>query len=677
MSTSVKAKTKHWFEVYLLKETTTKQDWNKLLYAISQHMGVMKPWDLVVTTEHNTLRYYIGAPRDVGVLSNNLDGMVLQPVSESAVAFPPIGKQTERFVRYVPGGNILDLKEKYQVKKHKDLQAALFTIRTVNVDKSIVRMRLLFKGASAHTVALKTMTSLPGQLLAVDFATNTKYMRRTAPKFLNIEKATHLLSADNANALFEVEGFPYFSRQQYLQLPAYDFDKHSFIIGASGSGKSKFISLYVDRLYRTSLKLNYRVVVIDPHDSIAEDFSGIEDSQVISFGKQDSTDLFPGAGTDLTSATELTATLFKSVLADQFNARLDRLLRYSLFVLMTAQAMSLENLKRFLADVEYRAQIVEHVQGFVPQNVIKFFGADYNEMRTQYYDSTVLPIVSMIEEMQLQPSLVGESETSLARTIQDNFLTVFSLNKVSMGEKVVKTVAGLLIQQIFLLAQAKAFNEKIILVIDEVSVVQNPTIAQILAEARKFNLTIVLTQQYFGQVEKDLRDAIFANVYNYYTFKVSEEDARALEGNLNMELPTEVVEAEHAKGIGEVELKVKLMTELHPRECLVRVLANGTMAPCLKARTVDAPSVGEARHVPKKLQQALPKKFKEGTPATAKQIRFSKEFLEQLADPDAVSPEALDARHQAVTTIPQRFGSLKDLLSTQSSSRAKIKKKDK
>lgn len=679
MSAKAGPTTKHWFEIYVLQENVEKKDWDKLLYAVSQHLGLMTPWDLVVSVQNNTLRYFVGAGKDVGVLSNNVDGMVLQPISRESVPMPRVGHQKERFLRYVPGGNLLDLREKYLVKKQKDLEAALFTIRTVNVDKSIVRMRLCFKGHAVDSVATKTMFNLPGQLLSVDFSTNTKYMRKSAPKFLNIEKATHLLSADNTNALFEVEGFPYFSRQQYLQMSAYDFDKHSFIIGASGSGKSKFISLYVDRLYRTSLKMNYRVVVIDPHDSIAEDFNGIADRQVISFGRQDSTDLFPGAGTDLTSATELTATLFKSVLADQFNARLDRLLRYSLFVLMTAQAMSLENLKRFLADVEYRSQITGHVEGFVPQNVLKFFGADYNEMRTQYYDTTVLPIVSMVEEMQLQPSLVGESETSLARTIQENFLTVFSLNKVSMGEKVVKTVAGLLIQQIFLLAQARAFNEKIILVIDEVSVVQNPTIAQILAEARKFNLTIVLTQQYFGQVEKDLRDAIFANVYNYYTFKVSEEDARALEGNLNMELPSEVVEAEHAKGVGETELKVRMMTELHPRDCLIRVLANGTIAPCLKGRTVEAPKAKDTRQVHKALQQALPEKFVEGnTPAltSAKQIKFSKEFLEQLADPETVSPERLDVRHEVIP-MPQRRGSLKDLLSGQSSSRAKLKKKDK
>ena len=46
--------------------------------------------------------------------------------------------------------------------------------------------------------------------------------------------------------------------------------------------------------------------------------------------------------------------------------------------------------------------------------------------------------------------------------------------------------------------------------------------------------------------------------------RVSEEDARALEGNLNIELPKEIIEAEHAKGVKETDIKVKIMTELLP-----------------------------------------------------------------------------------------------------------------
>jgi len=279
----------------------------------------------------------------------------------------------------------------------------------------------------------------------------------------------------------------------------------------------------------------------------------------------------------------------------------------------------------------------------------------------------------MVDEMQLQPSLVGESGTSLAKTIQENFLTVFSLNKVSMGEKVVKTIAGLLIQQIFLLAQTGSFNEKIILVIDEVSVVQNPALAQILAEARKFNLTVILAQQYFGQVEKDLRDAIFSNVYNYYTFKVSEEDARALEGNLNIDLPKEVIESEREKGINLTDLKVKIMTELHPRECLVRVLANGQVAPCVKAVTVDAPTAtaSAAAHIPDltKATQILPEKFVEGAKGSYPGVQFSSQLLEKVAEsnPSVSTDDPLPARS---------VGALRDLLAMHSSSREKVNKKE-
>ena len=591
-------------------------------------------------------------------------------------------------VQFVTSGNILDLKEKIAVKRQKQLEYATFKVRTLGANKAAVRCELYFQAPGGMwSKNVKLLTTFPAHLFAINFVGNTHYLKKSVPKYLNIEKSLHMLSGDNVDPLFEIDTFPYFSHDYYLNLTSYDFDKHSFIIGASGSGKSKLISLMVDRLSRTALRMNYRVVVIDPHASLADDLTHIQGSKVISFGKQDSADLFPGAGADLTSATELTATLFKSVLAEQFNPRLDRLLRFSLFTLMTAQAMSLENLKRFLTDVEFRNQILQHVTGYIPDNVMKFFGADYNELRTQYYNETILPLVSMVDEMQLQPSLVGEGEISLAHTIQENFLTVFSLNKVSMGDKVVKTVAGLLIQQIFLLAQARAFGQKVLLIIDEVSVVQNPALAQILAEARKFNLTVILTQQYFGQVEKDLRDAIFANVYNYYTFKVSEEDARALEGNLNIELPKEVVEAAHAKGVSQTDIKVKLMTELHPRECLVRLLSNGQVAPALKARTADAPvSPTDSHHVRRghEIQpHKLPAKFVEvpvqsiiplGTPENGhggRRINFSKDLLTLLTRSDlTASTEGQDAAVQ-----PGRFGGIRDLLASHSSSRYKVNHK--
>lgn len=609
----------HYFELYLLGQALTAEQWTTLFKAFSQYSGMLSRFTIIVRFNDNVVRFFVESDKDLGVLSNNLDGAILRPVNEEELQLPATAG-TQRFITFVEGGNLLDLREKFSVKKAKKLEYAIFKVRSLNGDKAFVKLHLYFKSAAGQWVkGSKTLTFFPGHLLSVDFSSNPRYLKKTISKYLNIEKSLHMLASANVDALFEVNTFPYTSHNYYLNITSYEFDKHSFIIGASGSGKSKFISLFVDRLQRTQLKMNYRVIVIDPHAAIADDFKHIPDHTVINFTKDEGTELFAGAAADISAATELTATLFKSLLGDQFNARLDRLLRFSLFVLFTAQNMSLDTLKRFLTDIELRNQIIDHVGGYVPKNIVQFFGADFNELRTKYYNEAILPIVSLVDEMQLQPSLVNEGEVSLLKTVQDNFLTVFSLNKVSMGDKVVKTVSGLLIQQIFLLAQARAFSEKVILIIDEVSVVQNPALASILAEARKFNLSVILTQQYFGQIEKDLQDAIFANVYNYYAFKVSEEDARALEGNLNMELPKEITETEHAKGVKEHEVRVKMMTELHPRECLVRVVSGGQIAPCIKARTMDAPTATSAVTVQEKdlksyaqVPATLPAKFVEG-----------------------------------------------------------------
>jgi Helicase HerA, central domain len=583
-------KYKYTFEIYCLVDKLELKHWQQFYKALTTHLGVVGgKFFLIWVCQDNIVRFFIQSNKDIGTISNSIEGVLLRPCKPEDVNVPHANRG-EHFVNFVGGGNILDLKERFQVKKGKNLQFATFSVRSLTYENAYVTSNLYFQlPGDQWSKSFKVMTAFPANLFAIDFATNTRYLKKTVPRYLNIEKSVQMLSSENINGLLEVDTFPYFPKNYYLNLTSYEFDKHSFIIGASGSGKSKFISLFVDRLYKsTALAMNYRVIVIDPHASLANDFDYINNKKVINFGNE-STELFAGNSTDISAATELTGTLFKSLMGEASTSKTDRLMRFSLYVLLTSQAMSLSNLKRFLTDAELRNQILSHVEGYVPDNIIHFFGADFNELRTKYYNEAIAPIVTLVDEMQMQPALVGEGELSLSKTIEDHFLTVFSLNKVSMGEKVVKTVAGLLIQQIFLLAQARVFNQRVLLIIDEVSLVQNPALAAILAEARKFNLTVILTQQYFGQIEKDLRDAIFANTYNYYTFKVSEEDARALEGNLNIELPKELIEAEHEKGLKESEVRVKIMTELHPRECLVRVLSGGQVVPAIKARTLDAP----------------------------------------------------------------------------------------
>lgn len=694
----------YWYELYLLQDQFDHAAWQKTMLAFAQYIGFLKSWKLIVQIENSTVRYFAGVHKDIGVLSNNLEGVVLRPISGELIKIPQ-KSATERFVQYVGGGNILDLREKYMVKRAKELDCVVCTIRTLNVEKAHTGIQIYFKTlAGTYSVARKTLLTLPSHLLAVDFQVNTKYLRKKQPKYLDIQKTMHILQSDNVNAVFEVDTFPYLPKNYYLPIESYDFEKHSFIIGASGSGKSKLITLFIDRLSKSGAKQNYRVIVIDPHAALAADLGGYESTKVLDFkGQDEGTELFGGAGTDISAATELTGTLFKSLLADQFNAKLERVLRMSLFVLMTSQSMSLDMLKRFLTDIELRNQLLDHVKAHVPANVIHFFGADFNELKNKYYSESISPLVSLVDEMQLQPSLANTNENaaSLAQLISSNFLTVFSLNKVSMGEKVVKTVAGLLIQQIFLLAQARAFNQKVILIVDEVSVVQNPALSAILAEARKYNLFVFLTQQYFGQIEKPLQDAIFTNVYNYYVFRVSEEDARALEGNLTIEIPKEILISAKDKGNKESDVRVKMLTSLNSRECFLRLSNEGNILPCVKARTLDVVGAPLIRDDIKleayKNEQQLPSRFVENArndirmPAIPNTSMPNMDMGTKIVDVNtALEPTQhqtqtssmslnsnefvadMPARQVAGGSVPMN---LQDLLASQSSSRKKVKKK--
>lgn len=657
---------KYYFEFFLLKDQITKEDWQRLYNIFSQFAGLLTPFEIIIKIEENTIRYFVCSNRDLSSLSNNIEVGVLRPVKKSVIGLPhgPVAK--EHLVIMKAGGDILDLKEKYAVKKAKQLEFVVIRCRRINFEKAATTIQLYFKDAAkSWSVNKKIATAFPAYLLAIDFTTNTRYLRKKVGKYLDIQKSLHIMQGENLGAIFEVDTFPYLPHNYFLSLPSYDFDKHSFIIGASGSGKSKLITLLVDKLANASgLKQNYRVIVIDPHASLEHDLKGIKDSTVINFkGQHGGAELFGGTGTDISAATELTGTLFKSLLNEQHNPKLERVLRFSLYVLMTAQVMSLDTLKRFVTDIEYRNQLLDHVKGYVPDNIVRFFGSDFNEIRTKYYNEAISPIASLVDEMQMQPSLAGNDQNaaSLGQIINNNFLTTFSLNKVSMGEKVVKTIAGLLIQQIFLLAQARAFNQKIILIVDEVSVIQSPALSAVLAEARKFGLSVILTQQYFGQIEKGLQDAIFANVMNYYVFKVSEEDARALEGNLNIEIPGEILESEKAKGLKQSEVRVQMLTSLHPRDVLLRLSANGQLLPCIKARTLDvtvAPaqtSADELRAYDK--PTILPEKFSEIHQTTG----VPNEMLGGVTT-------------TGKSTVPSAYASsLQELLFSQSSSRKKLK----
>ena len=73
----------------------------------------------------------------------------MRPIDASLVT-PPSNTSRERMVQFVAGGNIFDLKEKYEIKRARALEWVSFQMRTVNVEKSFTEAQFCFKDTSGR-----------------------------------------------------------------------------------------------------------------------------------------------------------------------------------------------------------------------------------------------------------------------------------------------------------------------------------------------------------------------------------------------------------------------------------------------------------------------------------------------------------------------------------------------
>ena len=564
-------------EIYLTKSLVSKEEWLELINTLSNYNGFLRKWKLIITNEKNQIRYFAKTNCSLPPTINDLNSFLLKPVKEIAApkedycifSFPKIGS------------NIIDLINNCEIKNKGNLEYLEINFIKVYEEKIVSRINY-YLNKNGIIKKYIVILAVPTSILSVDFEGNKRYFYKSAPKYLEINKILHLLNTDTNNAILAVDTFPYLHGNFYLNLNNCSFDKHSIIFGASGTGKSKFISLLINNIRKNEcLKQKYKIVVIDPHAALEKDIGGI--GRVIDFkNKIDSIDLFINNNKDIISSTELLLDLFKSLIADQYNSKLERVLRNSIHLLLTDESFNFSNLRKLILDLEYRNNLIRKLKYTLPISVIDFFLSDYNDLKTKSYGEAISPIISFIDEMEMIPVFNADQSTeNLKNSIHNNFLTLFSLDRTKLGDKVTKTISGLIMQQLLTIIQKQEIDEHIIFIIDEVAIVENPILSRYLSEARKYNLSLILAGQYFNQISNELKNSIFANVINYFIFRVSKMDANVLVDNFNMKIPLD----------DSRDRKIKLLTELQARECIVRIDANGILLPAFKGSTLDYVSI--------------------------------------------------------------------------------------
>lgn len=571
------------FEIFLLDDKVTFVSWQRLIQGISKHEG---SFAMEIEFGTNSVEFYLYAQKDLSLLASKLEGFILKPVERKPVVADNKSRYQRIGFKLSPDKNILEAKEDEEIKKQRMIHKIQINFKKILTAYFYSVSILLQERTGGNLYSSYHTLTNPLQSFEFDFKKNIKIKKKSIPLYLKIDEVAKLFANNSQEAFLEVFGFPHFSNPLYFPLKRFEFGKHSLIVGQTGVGKSKFIELFVKSIPKHSLQDEYVVIIIDPHVFLYPHLLNLEQNKMNFDFIRSACDLFPSFS-EPKIATELTILLFKTLLKDQFNAKMERVLKYSLYLLFLQNQMSLANLRKLLTELEFRKEILSSTQEEYDY-IVHFFETEFVEMQTKFYEIAIMPILVLIDELSFIPAFSNRASSyDLEAVLKNNFLIVFSLSRIFLGEKATRLIAGLLIQQIFLIAQKGSVDKKIILIIDEVSIVENESLINILSEARKFNLSLFLSQQYLTQIMPELLKGILSNVYNYFIFKMSDEDAKILAKNLEITFPDEILIRQKEKGLSEEDLKRNLLVTLNPRECLVRVFADGKFYPCFKAKTIN------------------------------------------------------------------------------------------
>ncbi len=593
-------------EVFLLKKSIDKESWDALIKKIAKYEGINKAWHIYVVYNNPFLKFYLNTNKHIPASLEKIDNFLFKKCDTFEFNISQLKKSI-----LLSCETLNNIKEELEIRDKEHINYIDIKIKSSLFGKIHYKINIITEKKN-----YLLLMNNPSNMLTIDFNLCPNILPAGTPKYLDISKDLSLLTSNKESSLFKIDTFPFLEGHFYLDPDSYDFNKHSLVVGSSGSGKSKFLASFVKNILTKSSK--YKIVVIDPHASLENDIGGL--GFVIDF-LNNSINLF-ASDTDIIINIELLLELITSLIGSK-NTKVERVLRHSLYLLLVDKSFNFMNLKNVILDAFYRNDLLNKYKNVIPTNIIEFFASEFNEIKTKSYMDAISPIISLVDELSLIPVFNSNIEGStLLDSIKSNDLLLFSLDRTKLGDKVTKTLSGLVMEQLLTLVQKREIDEHVIFIIDEISVVENPIMSIFLSEARKYNLSLILSGQYFNQVSEDLKNSIFANVLNYYIFRVSRGDATLLNKNINMKIPLS----------DEEETKIKLLTELKNRECIMRISKNGSLLPPLKGTTNDFSGVPRKNNLEKvnteseekKLEHnSKSKKFKIDTNITLKDILMS------------------------------------------------------
>ena len=330
---------------------------------------------------------------------------------------------------------------------------------------------------------------------------------------------------------------------QMARIKEGDRSTHFYIVGASGTGKSKFLEF----LIRQDIKKGNGFGVIDPHGDLVEQIKEYlvlslseeeleEKVLVIDPGDEKYTVFFnPLEKIEGMSSAEISAELveaFKKIWHDSWGARMEDLLRNTFIALIEA-GLTLVDLPRFLSDEDFRLDVLDKVSHPVTLQYFKRFNNLSPKTRDEWMESTLNKVNAFLSDDRVREMFSSKSSSFSLREIMDTKrILLLKLDKGRLKDKA-DLLGSLFLTKLKMAAFSRSdipSEERVpfYLYLDEFQNFATQTFCEMLSEARKYRLSLVMAHQNLSQLPKDLKDSVLANSGIQVCFRVSRSDAERL-----------------------------------------------------------------------------------------------------------------------------------------------------
>lgn len=320
-------------------------------------------------------------------------------------------------------------------------------------------------------------------------------------------------------------------------------EKHMYIIGATGAGKSTMITAMADM----DIADGRGVCVIDPHGDLAQSLIGsVPESRKDDFIYINPYDIKYPVGLNLLELTpnldpdellqekelitESVVSLFRKIFSEAMSGhghRLEYILRNTIQTALTLAEPTIFTVYELLTNPTVQKQVISSLQD---ENLKNFWRYEFGKAGDFQKVKMIGPVTSRIGRFLFSPSAKRMLEQKRSTIDFDDILDsgkilICNLAKGNIGEDNTEVLGIMILTKIQLAALRRARQQQknrkpFYLYVDEFQTFATPSFVQMLSEARKYKIYLTIAEQSTSQQkDRSLVNVILANVGTVVSFK--------------------------------------------------------------------------------------------------------------------------------------------------------------